>query len=63
MPIAALLALLPSVINAATTLVGFIQKTVTTLKQSGELTPEQEKALDDHITTLEAQPWWQPDAS
>jgi len=62
MPIALLLQLLPAAIGAATQLITFIQNTVAHLRQSADLTPEQEKALDDHITALEAQPWWQPDA-
>ena len=62
MPVALILQLLPAAISAATELTMFIQKTVTNLKQNAELTPDQEKALEDHIATLEAQPWWQPDA-
>jgi hypothetical protein len=46
-------------INAGIMLIDLAMKAGATLKQSGELTPEQEKALDDAIAGLKDKPWWQ----
>jgi len=61
MPVNLILQLLPVLISTATEITGLVQKVTTNLKQSGELTPDQEKQLDAHIKDLESQPWWQPD--
>jgi hypothetical protein len=45
-----LLALMPSLVKLAGD-----------LKQSGELTPEQEKALDDALAAAKTAPAWQPE--
>jgi hypothetical protein len=45
--------------SSAGELYDLIQKITATLKQSAELTPEQDAQLDAHIAELEAQPWWQ----
>lgn len=56
-----LLQLLPLLITMAVNATEAISKIMAILKQSAELTPEQEKQFDEHIKNLEAQPWWQPD--
>ena len=58
MPIAALLALLPSLISGAEEIYNLIESITTSLKQSKELTPDQEAALDAHIADLESKDWW-----
>lgn len=58
MPIAAILALLPSILTSITSLKDFFDKSMTTLKQSTELTPEQEAARDKIIADAEASPAW-----
>lgn len=30
-------------------------------RQNAELTPEQEKELDDRIALITSQPWWKPE--
>jgi hypothetical protein len=66
---AALLALLPMLIQLGPTLItigvdvyDLIGKITTSLKQSTELTPAQSAELDAHIATLEASDWWKPHA-
>lgn len=54
-------AIIFAAISAATQLIDFIAKAQTDLKQSGELTPEQEKELDDQIAGLKDSPWWKPE--
>ena len=67
MSVDAILKLLSQVIALAPTLASTLQeikdlvgKVTNDLKQTKELTPEQEAALDQHIRDLEAQEWWQP---
>lgn len=54
-------AIIFAAISAATQLIDFIAKAQTDLKQNGELTPEQEKELDDQIAGLKDSPWWKPE--
>ena len=64
---AALLALLPMLIQLGPTLItigvdayDLIGKVTGALKgATAELTPAQSAQLDAHIATLEASPWWQ----
>ncbi len=53
--------LIIAAINAGIQLIELATKVGTDLKQGGELTPDQEKALDDAIAGLKDKPWWQPD--
>jgi hypothetical protein len=50
--------LILALINAGLTIAENIPALVSHLKQSGELTPEQEAALDDRIAKLKDQPHW-----
>ena len=50
--------LIIAAINGAIMLIDLAIKAGTDLKQEGELTPEQEKALDDSIAGLKDKPWW-----
>jgi hypothetical protein len=51
-------ALVPLVNNV----LSWIDKAQTTLKQSTELTPEQEKELDGYIDQIDAPSWWKIDS-
>lgn len=62
MDIAAILALLPSLITGADDIYKLIASITTSLKQSSELTADQSAQLDAHIADLESKPWWTPDA-
>lgn len=57
---ALILELLPAAITTIENLTQWVSKVTTDLKQNAELTPDQEKALDAHIASIEQQPWWQP---
>jgi hypothetical protein len=50
--------LIIAAINAAIQLLAFIDKAKGDLSQSGEMTPEQEAALDLKISELKQSPWW-----
>ena len=54
-----ILELLPVLISLITNGVATVAKIEAALKQSGEMTPEQEKELDDRIAALKASPAWQ----
>jgi hypothetical protein len=54
-----ILELLPVLVSLITNGVATVSKIESALKQSGEMTPEQEKELDDHIAALRASPAWQ----
>ena len=54
-----ILELLPVLVSLITNGVATVAKIQEVLKQSGELTPEQEKELDAHIAALKASPAWQ----
>jgi hypothetical protein len=54
-----ILELLPVLVSLIVNGVATVAKIEQALKQSGELTPEQEKALDDHLAALKASPAWQ----
>ena len=58
MPIASLLALLPSLITGVEDITALIAKITAELKQNAELTPEQSAQLDAHIADLESRDWW-----
>jgi cell division protein ZapA (FtsZ GTPase activity inhibitor) len=51
-------ALIIAAINAAIELLAFIDKARQALSQSGEMTKEQEEALDAKIAKLKDSPWW-----
>jgi hypothetical protein len=53
-------AILPIILQLLT-LMPSLMKLAGDLKQSGELTPEQEKALDDALAAAKTAPAWQPD--
>jgi hypothetical protein len=57
---ALILQFLPVAISIVDNLTTWIGNITTDLKQNAELTPEQSAQLDQHITTIEAKPWWQP---
>jgi hypothetical protein len=59
MPIAALLALLPSLISGGEEIFALIQSITSTLKTTTEMTPEQQATFDAHIADLESKDWWQ----
>lgn len=48
-------------LNLALSLLQFAEKAAADLKQNGELTNEQEAALDAKIADLKSRPWWQPE--
>lgn len=56
---AAILSAIQLAVPLVTNLMSYITQATTTLKQSAELTPEQEAALDKSIADLRAapQPW------
>jgi len=54
--------LIIAAINAGIQLIDLAVKASEDLKQDKELTPEQEKALDESIANLKNKPWWTPDA-
>lgn len=47
-----------ALVNAGLTLIEQLPGMIQALKQSRELTPEQEKTLDDRIAGLPLQPHW-----
>lgn len=51
--------LIIAAINAGMMLLELATKVGKDLKQSGELSPADEKALDDKIAHLKEQTWWQ----
>ena len=63
MDIAALLALLPTLITGVEDITALITSITTTLKTTKEMTPEQQAAFDAHIADLESKDWWTPDAT
>ena len=50
-------------INAGTELITLLLKLANDLQQNKELSPDQEKALDDAIAGLKTKPWWTPDSA
>jgi hypothetical protein len=62
-----LLAALPSIMTTIETLTEFFNKSIATLKQATELTPEQEATRNAIIAEAETKSYWQeyipPDAS
>jgi hypothetical protein len=56
-----LLTALPGIITSVTTLTEFIAKSIETLKQAKELTPEQEAQRDAIIEAAQKLPRWQQD--
>lgn len=56
-----IIALISSLAPLVNNIIGWITKAQTTLKQSAELTPEQEKALDDAIASIDQPAWWKID--
>jgi ABC-type transporter Mla subunit MlaD len=63
MGIEAIIALIGALVPIINNVSGFITRTVENLKQNAELTPAQQKALDDHIASIDQPAWWKPDAS
>lgn len=55
--------LLPLLISGVTQTVQYIHDLQKDLKQSGEMTPAQEKELDDRIAGLKDLPHWRPSAT
>jgi len=53
-------ALIIAAIEAGMQLINLASKVAESMKQSGELSPEAEAALDAKIKTLTSQPWWTP---
>ncbi len=49
-------------LNLALSLIQFAEKARVDLSQSGELTSEQEAALDAKIADLKSRPHWQPES-
>lgn len=47
-------------ITAFEKLSSLINNLIQRAKQNAELTPEQEKELDDRIKAVTSQPWWTP---
>lgn len=56
-----MLAALPSVLRSIKSLTEFADKSIVTLKQAKELTPEQEAARDALIAERQAMSHWQQD--
>ena len=56
MGVTALIALITTLVPVAQNIIASIMKARATLKQSAELTPEQETALDDAIAKLVTNP-------
>jgi len=54
-------ALIIAAIEAGMQLINLASKVAEGMKQSGELSPEQEAALDAKIKALTSQPWWTPE--
>lgn len=62
MNVNAILALIAGLIPVINNAVAFINKTAETLRQSKEMTPEQEAALDAHIASIDTPDHWKTDA-
>ena len=58
MPIAALLALLPTLISGAEEIYALILKITNTLQTTTEMTPEQQAVFDAHKADLESKDWF-----
>jgi hypothetical protein len=54
-------ALIIAAIEAGMQLINLASKIAEGMKQSGELSPEEEAALDAKIKALTSQPWWTPE--
>lgn len=56
-----IIGLIGGLVPLVTNLMGWLQKAHETLQQSAELTPDQEKELDDYIAKLNDAVWWKID--
>jgi len=54
-------AIIIAAIDGVSKIIDLIVKATTAAKQSGELTPAEEDALDAKLAELMKQPWWKND--
>lgn len=57
----AILMAISAILPAITTLLEYVEQLRARGRQSGELTPEQDAALDAEIARITSKPWWTPE--